>query len=41
MIRIKLNTAGTEITQVETLQSHHSPAFSLPTTGAIAGMPCT
>lgn len=37
MIRMKLNTAGTEITQVETLQSHHNPAFSLPTTGALAG----
>ncbi len=37
MIRMKLNGAGTEITQVQTLQSHHNPAFRLPTTGAIAG----
>jgi hypothetical protein len=37
MIRMTLNAAGTAITAVETLQSHHNPAFSEPTTGAIAG----
>lgn len=37
VIRMRLNPAGSEILRVETLQSHHNPAFSDPTTGAIAG----
>ena len=37
VIRIRLNKAGTEITRIDTLQSHHNPAFDQPTTGAIAG----
>ena len=37
VIRMRLNPAGTAILQVDTLQSHHNPAFSEPTTGAIAG----
>lgn len=37
VIRLKLNTAGTEIATVDTLQSHHNRAFHEPTTGAIAG----
>ncbi|MES2317031.1 MAG: SMP-30/gluconolactonase/LRE family protein [Pseudomonadota bacterium] len=37
VIRMRLNSAGTEILRVDTLQSHHNPAFSEPTTGAIAG----
>lgn len=37
VIRIRLNPAGTEITKIDTLQSHHNPAFDQPTTGAIAG----
>lgn len=37
VIRLRLNRTGTEIDTVDTLQSHHNPAFDEPTTGAIAG----
>lgn len=37
VIRIRMNQAGTGITKIDTLQSHHNPAFDQPTTGAIAG----
>jgi len=37
VIRIRLDQAGTRIASVDTLQSHHNPAFDQPTTGAIAG----
>lgn len=37
VIRIRLNDKGTEIERVDTLQSHHNPLFSQPTTGAISG----
>lgn len=37
VIRMRLNPARSAIERVETLQSHHNPAFSEPTTGAIAG----
>lgn len=37
VIRMRLNKAGTGITHIDTLQSHHNPAFDQPTTGAIAG----
>jgi SMP-30/Gluconolactonase/LRE-like region len=36
-IRINLNPDGTQIQSVETLQSHHHPAFDEPTTGAVVG----
>jgi len=37
VIRIRLASDGAEVEAVETLQSHHQPAFDEPTTGAIAG----
>ncbi|HEU0172886.1 MAG TPA: DUF4440 domain-containing protein [Blastocatellia bacterium] len=37
VIRIRLASDGAEVKAVETLQSHHQPAFDEPTTGAIAG----
>jgi len=37
VIRIALADQGTRISGVTTLQSHHHPEFSEPTTGAIAG----
>jgi len=37
VIRVRLNEKGTEIERVDTLQSHHNPLFSQPTTGAISG----
>lgn len=37
IIRMQLSADGKAITQVETLQSHHHPAFDDPTTGAIVG----
>jgi len=37
VIRIRLVSDGVEVKSVETLQSHHQPAFDEPTTGAIAG----
>ncbi len=37
VIRIRLDKGGTKISRVDTLQSHHNPAFDQPTTGAIAG----
>lgn len=37
VIRVRLDQAGKEITAIDTLQSHHQPAFLQPTTGAIAG----
>lgn len=37
VIRMRLNPEETAITRVDTLQSHHNPAFHEPTTGAIAG----
>jgi hypothetical protein len=37
VIRMRLNPARSAIERVETLQSHHNPALSEPTTGAIAG----
>jgi hypothetical protein len=37
VIRIHLVSDGSEVKGVETLQSHHHPAFDEPTTGAIVG----
>src|SRR4029079_18263863 len=37
VIRIALADQGTRVSGVTTLQSHHHPEFSEPTTGAIAG----
>jgi hypothetical protein len=37
VIRIRLVNDGSKVTAVETLQSHHHPAFDEPTTGAIVG----
>jgi len=37
VIRIHLVSDGAEVKSVETLQSHHQPAFDEPTTGAIVG----
>jgi ketosteroid isomerase-like protein len=37
VIRIRLVSDGAEVKAVETLQSHHQPAFDEPTTGAIVG----
>jgi hypothetical protein len=36
VIRVKLSADGKTIKAVETLQSHHNPAFDEPTTGAVA-----
>jgi hypothetical protein len=36
IIRVKLASDGKSIKSVETLQSHHNPAFDEPTTGAVA-----
>ncbi|HYD78894.1 MAG TPA: SMP-30/gluconolactonase/LRE family protein [Paucimonas sp.] len=36
VIRMRLASNGTAIDSVETLQSHHHPAFDEPTTGAVA-----
>lgn len=35
VIRMRLSKDGTTITSVETLQSHHHPAFDEPTTGVV------
>lgn len=35
VIRLRLSADGRDITAVETLQSHHHPAFDEPTTGAV------
>lgn len=37
VIRIRLDKGGTGVARIDTLQSHHNPAFDQPTTGAIAG----
>ncbi len=37
VIRMRLDPTGKEVTRVDTLQSHHNPAFHEPTTGAVAG----
>jgi sugar lactone lactonase YvrE len=37
IVRMQLADDGKAITRVETLQSHHNPAFDDPTTGAIVG----
>lgn len=37
VVRFKLKDNGSAVAAVETLQSHHNPAFVQPTTGAIAG----
>lgn len=37
IIRMRLSADGAAVTAVETLQSHHHPAFDDPTTGALAG----
>jgi len=37
IIRMQLAPDGRSITKVETLQSHHNPAFDEPTTGAVVG----
>lgn len=37
VVRLKLKDNGSAVAAVDTLQSHHNPAFVQPTTGAIAG----
>jgi sugar lactone lactonase YvrE len=37
IVRLRLADDGRSITAVETLQSHHQPAFDEPTTAAVAG----
>jgi hypothetical protein len=36
VVRLRLSADGRAVESVETLQSHHQPAFDEPTTGAIA-----